>query len=129
MTRDGGVFVLVDASGNEWRIAEGARTLVVIDADDREQVERLTSALLAETVPVAGLSPNRVSLALREFANPKPPKPEEPTGLGAVVETPGGRYVRSDTETCNPWRGPNGVPFEWDDLDGPVRVLSEGVAP
>ena len=49
------------------------------------------------------------------------------TGLGAVVETPGGRYVRSDVETCNPWRGPNGVPFEWDDLDGPIRVLSGGV--
>jgi hypothetical protein len=72
---------------------------------------------------------DRLQAALREFAEPTPPRPEEPTGLGAVVETAGGRFVRSDVETSNPWRGPNGVPHEWDDItDSAVRVLSEGVS-
>ena len=101
------------------------RPLAVIDPDDRAQVERLWDLFGA----AKAYGPDALQAALRELANPTPPKPDEPTGLGAVVETPGGRYVRSDVETCNPWRGPNGIPFEWDDLDGPIRVLSEGVQP
>src|SRR5690606_10195009 len=83
-----------------------ARPLVVIDPDDRAQVERLWDLFGA----AKAYGPDALQAALRELANPTPPKPDEPTGLGAVVETPGGRYVRSDVETCNPWRGPNGIP-------------------
>jgi hypothetical protein len=65
--------------------------------------------------------------ALREFANPKPPNPEEPTGLGAVVEdaegvdwhrTRVGRWIAEDG-LCSRGAG-------WGHIDV-VRVLGEGV--
>jgi hypothetical protein len=64
----------VDADGNGWRAdsVEGARPLVVIDPEDREQIERLGLALDRHS----GFENrwNEVQSALREFANPKPPK-------------------------------------------------------
>lgn len=110
--------------GTTWTSADrvAARPLVVLDPEDREQVERLWTAFRDDS------RCNAVDVmvdALRSLI--RPPKPPEPQGLGAVVETPGGRYVRSDVETCNPWRGPKGIPFEWADLDGPFTILSEGV--
>jgi hypothetical protein len=121
-----------------WAQADGAddgwdgdfilnlRPVIVIDPEDREQVKRLISA-----IPYAALRADvveRTQAALRELANPRPPKPDEPTGLGAVVEDSNGeRFVRSDVVTCNPWRGPDGYPHEYDRIDA-VRLLSEGVS-
>ncbi|WP_062077746.1 hypothetical protein [Demequina globuliformis] len=59
-------------------------------------------------------------------------QPEEPTGLGAVVEVEGRKYVRNvkahdhDDEY---WRYTNGLFFSWSELTqrGPVTVLSTGV--
>ena len=111
--------------------------LVVIDPEDREQVERLTAAH-CETFGHNSLpaQPEEVSImqaALREFANPTPPKPTEPTGLGAVVEDADGcRWVRASlTSTVNHWRcadesGMGRKPYAKIDA---VRVLSEGVTP
>jgi hypothetical protein len=71
---------------------QNARPLVVIDPEDREQVERLTKALVeaayrhSNVVVSDQASTATRQAALREFADPKPPKPAEPTGLGAVVE-------------------------------------------
>lgn len=64
-----------------------------------------------------------------------PPKPPEPTGLGAVVEdADGNTYTRADKGTL-PWftthKGGNGGRCDWtrwDDIPA-VRVLSEGVQP
>jgi hypothetical protein len=111
---------------------EVIRPLVVIDPEDAEQVERLAS-----TDALRGLGGSFDSLAynladaLREFANPTPPKPQEPMGLGAVVEdAEGERYVRH--ADCNhperPWQALNGSIWNYAALDV-VRVLSEGVQP
>jgi hypothetical protein len=122
-----------------------ARPLVVVDPDDRDQVERLVSAYAAHYPKVVtglpfGTDPSpwfveSMQTVLREFANPTPPKPEEPTGLGAVVEDSEGRlwtrvadatgklyWMRTEvTETSassvwTSWAGTHAV-----------KVLSEGV--
>ena len=58
-----------------------------------------------------------------------PPQPDEPTGLGAVVEVGGRRFVRTD-EDGHPWIDSIACWWHWDDLTsrGPVTVLSEGLA-
>lgn len=110
------------------------RPLVVIDPEDREQAERLTGALV-----YAGAGKNdtnhwpEVQAALREFANPTPPKPEEPTGLGAVVrDSEGLQWVRATFADADHygWRCANRPQVNglsrWPELDA-IKVLSEGV--
>ena len=98
--------------------------LVVLDSEDREQVERLNSL-----VPWLGAAPNLVDdmqAALRKFANPQS-RIEEPQGLGAVVELQEGAIaVRTEGngDTAN-WSDKFGDFHWWSDLDV-VRVLSEG---
>ena len=108
------------------------RPLVVIDPENREQVERLVDRLAAarfwEAIPVdePGVSyrTSQMQAALREFANPTPPKPAEPQGLGAVVEDAFGHvFVRLSTS----WFNVNDDQHcTWDHINA-VRVLSEGV--
>jgi len=107
-------------------IHANARPLVVIDPEDREQVERVWQAW-RDHAPDHRLAQDNLQAALRSLI--APPKPPEPTGLGAVVEDEGGvRWVR------NPYAG---AP-EWDPTEQPigprryaditaVRVLNEGV--
>lgn len=59
----------------------------------------------------------------------KPPQPDEPTGLGAVVEVGGKRFVRTD-EDGHPWIDNVAYWHTWDEITarGPVTVLSEGLA-
>jgi hypothetical protein len=113
-----------------------ARPLVVIDPEDREQVERLVQAWERQAGESAFSTTGRyLQAALREFANPTPPRPEEPTGLGAVVEDAEGvRYVRAGLShgdvmpDC--WRHVSGSNIgywsEWKHIAA-VKVLSEGV--
>ena len=128
-----------DPKGSFYDPALPARPLVVIDAEDREQVERLTD-LYERAIPDGLVTPtastDALQAALREFANPTPPKPDEPTGLGAVVEDADGRrWVRwhcdgdpMHVSKNRPWSGANGVGSDraYDDINA-VRVLSEGV--
>lgn len=113
-----------------------ARRLVVIDPEDREQVERLLANYhgwrWARERSEASIGDMQTSL--REFANPTPPKPDEPTGLGAVVEdADGAKWVRARDESY-PWRPANealtlstsGVYRPYVEIAA-VRVLSEGV--
>jgi hypothetical protein len=68
--------------------------------------------------------------ALRKFANPKPPKPEEPTGLGAVAEAEDGK------RWCRDFPGQPGLSAwycrslgarrTWQEIDV-TKVLSPGV--
>lgn len=126
-----------------------ARPLVVIDPDDREQVERLRDLMDAAWVdhndgqldfPARHTSArgNALQAALRKYANPKPPKPKEPQGLGAVVEDCAGvKWVRVEPSipgggsTLCAWRSrvPQDAPkeFSWSNIAA-VRVLSDGVA-
>ena len=100
------------------------RHLVVVDPEDREAVERLWNLFRNNEIPNGR---EAIADALREFANPKPPRPEEPTGLGAVVEDVWGhRFVRVGARA---WRNVNEDSFcIWLHIDV-VRVLSEGYLP
>lgn len=102
------------------------RRLVVIDPESIEDVARLNMLIAA-----IEMSPGTTALAaaLREFAKPKPPKPDEPKGLGAVVETElGDKWVRSHVLIeGRPWTRPDlSGTYAWDYFHA-VRVLSEGV--
>lgn len=105
---------------------EDARPLVVIDPEDPQQVERLRRAINDETAGYVGT--RTITDALHEFANPTPPKPEEPTGLGAVVEDADGvRFVLHGIPEGQGWCDPDGIGRRWGSINA-VRVLSEGVS-
>ena len=122
------------------------RPLVVIDPEDREAVERLRDAFneaaeasdpdyyaRAEEYESDEEEMGIWLAALREFVNPAPPKPPEPTGLGAVVEDAEGRiWVRRSLVPGDlPWdlaRDREASGFGWSQIAA-VRVLSEGVQP
>lgn len=129
---------------------EEVRRLVVLDPDAGTDVVVLIDAIRAEAnergilhVSIDALfSDEQYDLlrgALRRIAHPKPPKPEEPTGLGAVVECVEGRtFARLNPHDDRfPWvdvKEPAQNAYNWTThggLDGctPVRVLSEGVTP
>lgn len=110
------------------------RLVVVIDPESQADTLALAEAHLVANPNVANmpaLIADRMQAALREFANPTPPKPEEPTGLGAVVEDAEGvrwlsvgaqdggefRWAR-DGQVVGSWR-------KYADI-APVRVLSGG---
>jgi len=106
------------------------RPLVVIDPEDRGHLKRLLTAIYNQPDP---LSPTLHGLAdaLIEFANPTPPKPAEPTGLGAVVEDAEGvLWTRTALDDYAAWlsSNPGGTPTRtgWSEVAA-VRVLSEGV--
>jgi hypothetical protein len=109
----------------------GAR-LVVIDPEDREQVARLVTTYnlgACEDEWIDGMQ-----AALRSLVGP--PKPEEPQGLGAVVEDADGAiWTRVATYAAAPWysAGATGVATNscsasWSRIDV-ARVLSDGWTP
>jgi hypothetical protein len=104
-----------------------ARPLVVIDPEDREQVNRLDIALASMHFSAANCGSFGVlRAALRSLV--EPPKPEEPKGLGAVVEdAEGARWIRTDSDepAWSEWENAIG---RWHyDRIAAVRVLSEGI--
>lgn len=134
--------------GTHWRDVDPIRPLVVIDPEDREQGERLARAI-HDAIHKPGDFDSRTDMsrevltdlmqsALREFANPTPPRPEEPTGLYARIEDSEGRvWVRTATQ-ASVWRresvNTHGYRYlipkdgcdNYADIAA-VRVLSEGV--
>ena len=130
-------------AGGEWLSGENAagwhehgrrdvtdvRPLVVLDiTDPRRVIADLTAAI--EATGNGTVSRNLRVLRDQIEAQTKPPKPAEPTGLGAVVEdAKGNRWVRAFSLRLA-WTD---TLFEEDnreyaDIDA-VRVLSEGVQP
>lgn len=104
------------------------RPLVVIDPEDRDQVEDICRRYVeayggrwdGREKPVSDMQ-----AALRSLV--EPPKPEEPTGLGAVVEDADGiRYVLHGVPDGEGWCDPDGIGRRWGSISA-VRVLSEGV--
>jgi len=78
--------------------------------------------------PLYNDDPNGTALhAAEDYFRDNPPGPDEPAGLGAVVEAGGVRFVR--TSTNNPWwtNGDAGVLWGHIDQFGKVTVLSEGI--
>lgn len=104
------------------------RPLVVIDPEDREAVERLLGVMKErDWTGIDDEAPADMQAALREYANPNPPKPDEPQGLGAVVEDEDGeRWVRSHPEPT-PWTRPHlSGTYAYANIAA-ARVLSPGV--
>lgn len=121
----------VDFSAADWW-----RRLVVIDPEDREQVHRLADLFCearwchvkdGNTDDCDPLTRSSMRDALAAYANPTPPKPKEPTGLGAVVEDADGNvWTRTGKAPSGDWVTPDGGLDAWLDVPA-VRVLSEGV--
>jgi hypothetical protein len=111
---------------------KGWDCLVVIDPEDREQVERLVRAMPAEwnldqpdDPELFEDSTTGVQQALRSLI--APPRPEEPMGLGAVVEdAEGNRFVRSEATGSYPWSQVGDDDWWTYPNIKAVRVLSEG---
>jgi hypothetical protein len=130
-------WVLHDTGGRVWGSVSAARPLVVIDPEDAEAVERLVSLMTTAEVMKGYSFADGVRDALREFANPTPPKPDEPRGLGAVVrDSKGYLYSRGYPDQADDFvhvwhvvdRAANKPRswWKWDEIDA-VEVLSEGV--
>lgn len=114
-----------------------ARPLVVIDPEDKEAVERL--AELVMNTPNASGWTDRTQAALREFANPTPPRIDEPGTWGVVeascvhsdhrrewVRFPSGNW--HSVRDLDDRRADIENPDDWDSLVDPVLVR-EGVQP
>ena len=137
-TEDGPVWMLHHGGHVTDDNAETVRPLVVIDPEDREQVKRFAAAYVQTFAAGSHLDPiavtkcaDQMQAALREFAQPVPVKPDEPTGLGAVVELVDGRCAVRTFQPVQPWSHfMGGLPFLdcWSELDV-VKILSEGVQP
>jgi hypothetical protein len=130
----GEVWNGVDEYGDTYMNRTGipAKTLAVIDPEDREQVEALAALASHQGIRYGGLADERViadhlTAALREFANPTPPKPPEPQGLGAVVEDEKGqRFTRVGVNTgcwIGDGKGLNGYTYR---EIAAVKVLRKG---
>lgn len=126
----------INDAGSYIQIAPGyARPLVVIDPEDREQAGRLLDLYTSVVRPFRGEDEpddwrtDRMQDALRSLLTS--PKPDEPTGLGAVVEdAEGERYVRwaARHRAERHWKGEESGDYRaWPDVAA-VRVLFEGVS-
>jgi hypothetical protein len=129
-------FFVNDAIGITWRqpgeerypLPANYRPLVVIDPESESDHERLRE-LLIDCGWVPDGDADSLDDILREFANPTPPRPDEPTGLGAVVEDERGElWVRDKTTTTvSHWkRARGGSRYRYADIAA-VKVLSFGV--
>lgn len=128
LTESGWIFD--DHDGPAAVSLQNLRPLVVIDPEDREQIERLAEVFCKS--PSSGWV-EAMQVALREYAEPRLPKPSEPIGLGAVVEDSRGiLWIRTappaagDPTWCSP--SPSRTWSRWDYMNV-VKVHSEGVTP
>lgn len=122
-----------------WRdtvLDRPARRLVVIDPEDRVQVEEFAQAYVAtwhgarRGESTLEITTRQMQVALREFATPQP-RIEEPTLPGAVIKTTDGKFwVRGEVLGEFPWTSPADAACAdwaaWSELDV-VKVLSPGV--
>ena len=109
-------------SGEVWGSVSQARPVVVIDPEDREQVERLLTLLRAQDR--APETADIMQAALREFANPTPPRPEEPQGLGARVTDRGGLEWAARTGLHPAPDGMGLTERRWGCLNGTAKDLT-----
>jgi hypothetical protein len=102
------------------------RPLVLLDLDDYSW---LPNRLRIDGDRVAGETGRKMHLLADQIdAQICPPKPAEPTGLGAVVEDAEGRrwVFTGDRDAVGSWWLCADDPSRWPDIAA-VRVLSEGV--
>lgn len=114
--------------GTYDRVTVEVRPLAVIDPEDEADVQRLGDALEATADRMGALD---IAAALREFANPKPPKPDEPTGWGAVVvDDEGAKCARTSLSPEHPWRKEGWTAYlTWRDIpvSSPDQIKFAGV--
>lgn len=136
-------------SGPHWHISDGSwnpaisqireiRPLVVLDPEDRDQIERLLVGWPGpEPRPIDDVG--KWQAALREFANPTPQLPDEPPAWSVVVvaeETPftrlAGAHITAPYDHC--WFGEHPetgaqVRLTWKDLHdlGTVQQVGMGM--
>lgn len=114
--------------------SSAAVPVVVIDPEDRDDVQRVCDALYANGSRRFGVELDWLDVqdALRSLIEPPaPPRPPEPTGLGAVVEDEDGKlWIRTaDTDCACPWaRASAYEEVDYDQIEA-IKVLSEGVTP
>jgi hypothetical protein len=118
---------LVDSGNDGWYFdydVTDVRPLVLLDLDT---IGASSWKVVADNLRTTGCRIARENIADQIEAQTKPPKPDEPTGLGAVVEDAGGDLWLRTEKADFPWRRPaklqNGR--VWRTIDA-VRVLSEG---
>jgi len=123
-----------DEDGNEWsdEALEDLRPLVSVDPDDATEVTRLDNEVQRfiddPNQPTNLGTADLMAMALRSFSTP--PKPVEPTNVGAVVEDMHGRiwYLRSPALEPYRWACWDVSAYTRAYAEVPaVRVLSEGV--
>lgn len=109
------------------------RQLVVIDPEDLEQARRLRKAFRDEGGHALGADGvAAMQRALRSLN--KPPKPDEPTGLGSVVEDSNGTsWILTNPRGEWKWQPANAGAGQakhffrhWDEIDV-IRVVTTGV--
>ena len=133
--------VVLDPNG-DWFTCDGGD---LVWGGGSEFAERLELSDVRPLVVLDIGSPRELAKVLRRDkydhladqieAQTRPPKPEEPTGLGAVVEVAHGVYQWARAVRIGngfaPWfytdSSGNGGTRKWDDLNV-TRVLSEGVS-
>lgn len=116
-----GRISIADLTG--WERAE-----IVEPGHVQVRVDDLDLEKLRERLNSCDCLPCRIAHRVCAAANPEPPQPDEPTGLGAVVEVEGYRYVLGSDLLGVRWT--NGITWlSWDKLTarGTVTVLSEGI--
>ena len=135
--RSGGVWAFLDSSGYGIdSYVTDARPLVVIDPESHADAQRLADALCA--VMCKGEPSwdearayevhSHMRAALMSLADPPtPPKPDEPTGLGAVVEDAEERLYVNVGTAKDKWRH-GSIAYNWREIAA-VRVLSDAVTP
>jgi hypothetical protein len=132
---NGKTWVELAIPTNHLMRPETCTAVVVIDPENREQVNRLADSFClarwshaADSVECDPLTRSSMQFALREYLDPTPPKPDEPMGLGAAVEDEDGEWwVRVSGKTGFWWRNHQGGSRRWVDFGASVKVLSEGV--
>lgn len=116
-----------------FRVIFELRRLVVIDPEEaipEPAVEAFRKAWYE--ADELGMEGCRVRVGIKalldEILKPNMPKPDEPIGLGAVVEdTEDDLWVRADDEDLQPWfRVGDAIWLEYSRINA-VRVLSEGI--
>lgn len=119
----------IDADGNGRRVdsLKNPRPLVVIDPEDHEQVRNVLETFghqYTHWTPELDHNVTKFQAALRSLT--APPKPDEPTGLGAVVEDATGEHWIRAARIKHGWHRPMGTWAAYVDISA-VKVLSQGV--
>jgi hypothetical protein len=127
-------------AGQGWAVADGTRgvsknyigvrPLLTLDPESDDDAHRVIRAFWAHHNDDCD-DVQAMRDALRSLvAPPEPPKPAEPTGLGAVVEDDkGGLFVRTaDVDCFKPWSYANSFSdHDYANITA-VRILSDGVS-